>query len=318
MNLIDDFGVAAGSPQMEEIFRQLNTLNRPQLPEDDSCTFYDWVLVRRRGVELGFAEENYFFGKEKKFWGTGRLLFVQAYYYAGFDDVQRCTMALPYGLNWEDSREQVRARMSDVAPTLHSGPVSDTWDVPNNCRMTVTYGGSPERAERMVYQQVPVNFQPSSQVTPPELNRIGAHLGRPVTEPDWRALWLPWLDSSAIRQGIVDGQIDLADSFGVTLHVEPDNGVPLLRAVSLHGNRDANAVEWRGRLPFGLDFEDSPDILSQKIPAKAVSTSHGNITGHAVWNFPDYTLHVLYCCVDNRLLRVKLIAPGTWKPVRDY
>lgn len=36
------------------------------------------------------------------------------------------------------------------------------------------------------------------------------------------------------------------------------------------------------------------------------------LTGHAVWHFDDYTLPVLYSNLDNRLLRIKLIAPGTW------
>ncbi|WP_418648817.1 hypothetical protein ACNQFN_11130 [Thauera butanivorans] len=318
MNLTADFGEAADSPRMEEIFRQLNTLRRPQLPDDDPYIFYDWVLVRRQGLELGFVEENYHLGKAKHLWGTGQLLFVQAYYYAGFDDVQCCEILMPYGLSWKDSREKVRGRMAGAAATLHSSSISDTWDVPEGYRLTVTYGGNPIHAERMVCQQVPVPLRPSQPVSPPNLDQIIVHWGHSVTQTDWRALWSHWLDDNAIKQGSDSGEIDLADSFGVTLHVEPDDGAPLLRAITLHGNRDANAVGWRGKLPQGLDFEDSPNILFQKIQEQPISTSQGKITGHAVWNFHDYTLHVLYSCVDNRLMRVKLIAPGIWKPIEDY
>lgn len=318
MKLTTDFGATADSPRMEEIFLQLNTLRRPQLPDDDPYAFYDWVLVRRQGVELGFVEENYHLGKAKHLWGTGRLLFVQVYYYAGFDDVQRCEMPLPYGLSWVDSREDVRSRMTEAADTLHSSSVSDTWDVPKGYRLTVTYGGNPVRAERMVCQQLCVPLQASQPVSPPDLDRIIAHWGCSVTQTDCQALWKPWLNDDAIRQSIDDGKIDLTASFGATLHVESDDGAPLLRAITLHRNRDANSVGWRGKLPQGLDFEDSPDILFQKIREQAMSASQGNITGHAVWNFPEYTLHVLYSCVDNRLMRVKLIAPGVWKPIEDY
>lgn len=318
MNLTVHFGKEADSPQLEEIYRQLNTLRRPQLPTNDSYTFYDWVLVRRRGVELGFVEENYHLGKAKPLWGTGRLLFVQAYYYAGFDDVQRCTMVLPYGLSWEDSREQVRSRMAEAAATLHSSSVSDTWDVQEGYRMTVTYGSNPERAERMVCQQVPANLQANQRVIPPVLERISSYWGGSVVQPDWRALWLPWLDDDVIKGSVDDGKIDLTDSFGVTLHVERDSDIPLLKAISLHSNRDANAVGWQGQLPYGLDFEDSPDVLFQKISVQTVSASQGIVTGYAVWTFHDYTLHVLYSCVDNRLLRIKLIAPGVWRPVEEY
>ncbi|WP_341645988.1 hypothetical protein [Thauera sp. SDU_THAU2] len=318
MNLTADFGEVADSPRMEEIFRQLNTLKRPQLPDDDPYAFYDWVLVRRQGVELGFVEENYHLGKAKHLWGTGRLLFAQVYYYAGFDDVERCETPLPYGLSWEDSRENVRSRMIPAANTLHSSSISDTWDVPEGYRLTVTYGGNPIHAERMVCQQVPILLRPSQPVAPPTLDQIIVHWGDSVAQTDWRALWSHRLDNDAVRQGVDSGEIDLTDSFGATLHIESDNGAPLLRAISLHSNREADSVGWRGHLPQGLDFEDSPDILFQKIRKQPVSTSQGNITGHAVWNFPDYTLHVLYSCVDNRLMRIKLIAPGAWKPIEDY
>ncbi len=40
-------------------------------------------------------------------------------------------------------------------------------------------------------------------------------------------------------------------------------------------------------------------------------------TGHAAWHFDDHTLHVLYRRIDNRLLRVKLLAPRVWKCVDD-
>jgi hypothetical protein len=317
MNLIAAFGEAADSPRLETLFKELNTLRRPELPEDDLYVYYDWILIRRQGVELGFVEENHHLGKARSLWGSGRLLFVQAYYYAGFDDVAACTFALPHGITWNDKREQVRERMAEASATLHSAPLSDTWDLPEGYRMTVTYAGTPLRAERMVCRLEPVPLIPPENISSPRLDRVIAHWGGSVAQPEWRALWQDWLDDDAIELGATAGEIDLADSFGVTLHVNTDGGKPLLRAITLHRNRDANTVGWTGQLPLGLDFEDSPDILFQKIRQKPVSASQGSTTGHAVWNFPDYTLHVLYSCVDNRLLRIKLLAPGVWKSIHD-
>lgn len=317
IDFIQMFGADAGSPRMEAVYERLGIMKRPQLPEDDPYVYYDWILVRRQGVELGFVEENYHLGKARNRWGSGRLLFVQAYYYSGFDDVAACPFALPYGITWNDRREQVRERMASAAASLHSSPLSDTWDLPEGYRMTVTYASTPLRAERMVCRLEPVPLVAPEMLSPPRLDRIVAHWGGSVAQPEWRALWQDWLDDDAIVQAATEGEIDLADSFGVTIHVNADGGKPLLRAITLHRNRDANMVGWTGQLPLGLDFEDSPDILFQKIRQQPVSASRGSTTGHAVWNFPDYTLHVLYSCVDNRLLRIKLLAPGVWKSIND-
>lgn len=53
---------------------------------------------------------------------------------------------------------------------------------------------------------------------------------------------------------------------------------------------------------------DSPTILFEKISSLPVQQSDSILTGHAVWHFDRYTLHVLYSNIDNRLLRIKLIA----------
>ena len=44
-------------------------------------------------------------------------------------------------------------------------------------------------------------------------------------------------------------------------------------------------------MPQGLDFEDSPEILFQKIKDQPIQQSDSALTGHAVWRFDDYTLH---------------------------
>ena len=49
--------------------------------------------------------------------------------------------------------------------------------------------------------------------------------------------------------------------------------------------------------------------------APPVRQDDEGLAGYAVWHLDDYTMHVLYSNPYNRLLRVTLHAPGTWKPV---
>ncbi len=316
IDLIPMFGADAGSPRMEAIYERLGMMKRPRLPEDDADAYYDWMLVRRQGVELGFAEENHHLGAPRERWRKGSLLFVQAYFYAGMNDVARCAWPLPHGIHWGESREQVRLHMAAHQSTLHSSMASDAWDVPGY-RITVAYAGEVPQAERVFCRQMPVDLDAPADTAPPPLAKIIENWGGSVARADWRRLWRTWLDDEAVSRAVEDGQIDLTASFGVTLHVNADGGEPLLRAVTLHRNRDTDSVGWRGSLPLGLSFDDSPDALFAKIPRKPESAQHGSTTGHAVWQFAEYTLHVLYSCVDNRLLRVKLLAPGVWKSIRS-
>lgn len=316
MTLTDLFGVRADSQQMQSVFTRLNTLRRPELADSD--TYHDWVLVRRAGVELGFTEENYHQGEPPSMWGNGELLFTQVYFYAGFDDIAQYSGSLPFGVQWNDTREQVRARLSELAHTLHSSDVSDAWDAPGY-RMTVHYtAGSQQQPDKLVCMQ-PLNRPgvPKDKRTVPSVDWMVRQWGESVATPEWRSAWGKYLSKDALAEGKEDGTIDFSLSLGINLHVQVDAGKPLLQAISLFGKAHDTATQWAGETPLGLDFDDSPHTLFRKITNKPAKRKDGELSGYAVWHTKEYTLHVLYSFVDNRILRIKLLAPGTWKSSQD-
>lgn len=78
----------AEEKNMAALWRELNTLNRPTIdPHDydgdsDNLHYMDWVLIRRKGVELGFSEYYYHKTNNFELWGgrpininTGIFLF---------------------------------------------------------------------------------------------------------------------------------------------------------------------------------------------------------------------------------------------------
>ena len=105
--------------------------------------------------------------------------------------------------------------------------------------------------------------------------------------------------------------------YGATLSFSGEGRKSYLRSITLHRNRDRDSVGWQGRLPEGLSFEDSPQDLRDKMAVAPDAGSDAPDTGFALWHCPDYTLHVLYINIDNRLIRVRLIAPGVWRSVFD-
>ena len=151
----------------------------------------------------------------------------------------------------------------------------------------------------------------------PDVSALADAFGCVVNSPEFRALWSIALTDDDYRTAGEDGELDLTQSYGATLNFAGSGLGPVFRSITFHRNRDQESVGWSGSLPQGLEFDDSPETLFQKIPSQPVQQRDSALTGHAVWHFDDYTLHVLYSNLDNRLLRIKMISPGTWKCVED-
>lgn len=312
--IIHEFGSPAYAEGVEAIFEALGTYQRAQPPEDGR-SFHDWVLIRRKGIELGFADSEYQVGMDRARWGHGELLLTQAYFYAGFDDVQRFTGELPFGLTFVDTRVVARAKLAAFEATRHSYQ-SDTWDV-GGYRLTVTYAVDATSIDRIACRVLAAPISQQRAAKYPEIDELSAAFGFTTRSPEFLSLWSKPLADDDYRAARDDGEVDLTHSYGATLAFADSNFGPVFRAIAFHRNRDMESVGWSGTLPQGLDFEDSPEVLFTKIPTSPVRHADSTLTGHAVWHFDDYTLHVLYSNVDNRLLRIKLIAPSTWKCIED-
>lgn len=243
-------------------------------------------------------------------------MLTQAYFYSGFDDIKPFGGALPFDLTLQDSREVARKKLGDFEPTRHSYR-DDTWDV-EGYRLSVMYTEGGQAIDRIACRMLAAPIPRKDSVQNPDLVRVTDTFGYEVTSPEFRALWSHTLTDDDYRIARDSGELDLTQSYGATVDFAETGVGAVFRAITLHRNRDQESVGWSGPLPQGLDFEDSPDIMFGKLSAQPIQQADSVLTGHEVWHFDNYTLHVLYSNLDNRLLRVKLIALRTWKCVGDY
>lgn len=305
------FGLPASNEDVELLFLALETLHRPERSDEDRFAYHDWVLVRRQGIELGFADSEYQSASPRHRWGHGELLLTQAYFYAGFDDIQPYRGDLPFGLEFSDSREAARGKLSAFESTRHSYR-NDTWDV-EGYRLSVTYAEGGQRIDRIACRQMAAPISRERVVEWPSLSALTAAFGCKLSDPEFTALWGDVLAPDKLLEAQEEDEIDFTRTFGATVGLVGGT----FRSITLHRNRDMESAGWGGDLPSGLGFEDDPTTLFRKIPFPPVQHLDSALTGHAVWHCDDYTVHVLYSNLDNRLLRVKLIAPGTWKCVAE-
>jgi len=314
-------GLSESDPHVDALFKNLNTLNRPQLSEDpaEEGGFSDWVLVRRKGVELGFSDSAWFNAEPRTRWGTGDLILTQVYYYSAFDDVKTFEGELPFGLLWTDGRAIARQKLNGFEATRHSF-LTDTWDT-DTFRITVKYKDDFKGLDRIFCRIDPKPLMPEVPVEPPALEAIQRVFGIQPTEPVFRSLWGEAFQTNRKFPTM----LDMTNTLGVELYFQkakelrlpfPEDKLPaglVFAAIRFLAERQDDGCGWKGELPFDLAFEDSPETLFQKITRRPDAQEDDELVGFALWHFPTHSLHVLYSQVDNRLLRITLMAPGYWK-----
>jgi hypothetical protein len=314
--IISNLGVTSTADQVLSLFAKLNTLNRPKLPEREECIYHDWVLVRRKGVELGFTDSEYQTAAARLRWGHGQLLLTQVYFYSEFSDIQTFVGELPFNLEFSDNESIARTKLSAFDSTRRSY-INDAWDI-GGYRLSIVYKNHKQSIDRIVYRILPTPIPSIKNLIYPVLANIINSFGDSIREVKFAALWGNLLDDKKLDEAVEDGEIDLTQTYGATLGLAgEERSVPVLRSIIFHRNRDSESVCWSGELPMGLAFDDSPEILFSKVTQQPVQQSDSAHTGHAVWHFTDYTLHVLYSNLDNCLLRIKLIAPGSWRCIAE-
>ena len=311
--ILSSLGRPLHDDSVEDLLNRLGTVQRPELPSDNRHVFHDWVLVRRRGVELGFVDSQYQEAAARPRWRHGDLILSQAYFYAGAEGIAPFAGALPFDLRFSDTRDVVRSKLAAFEADRRSH-ITDAWNV-GAFNLSVAYRQGDQAIDRMACRIMakPIRGD-STNAAAPSLHEVVKAFGSSLDSPDFTRLWSGVLDDAAMEDAREEGEVDLTQSFGATL-VCAGTSAPCFKAIVLHRNRDRESVGWSGDLPNGLHFDDSPEVLFRKLPVDPAQQADEPLTGHGVWHFEDFTLHVLYSNVDNRLLRVKLSAPGTWGPV---
>ena len=313
--------------------QQFNTLSRPSLDDEDDEAeddeqHYDWVLVRRKGIELGFVDAAYFRGEIAALWRSEGLMLNQITFYSDTrEGVDAYIGELPHGLSMRDTRANVREKLEAHETTRHSC-LTDRWDI-DNYRLIVAYRTNDAGIDS-VHLKLPI--QPL-----PERGRLQPN----VAASDWLMLFGEAQDSNVLQQRLapldIQGRIEeeederevtFAEDCGLTLYFEEAQQLKLesseiigyakdrslvLGAVKFFRARDLEARQYKGELPLGLDFEDSPEALLEKIPHKPEKHENGRTTGRVLWHFEQCSLQVLYSTIENHLFRVMLMAPGYWQ-----
>ena len=261
--------------EIESLLSSLDTLTRPSLDEDEPEQHYDWLLIKRKGIEFGFVDAAYFAGKIRPLWrGDGLILSQLTFYSDTREDVAPYAGELPRGLNFSDTRKVVRRKLAELESTRHSH-LTDRWNV-DNYRLVVAYKDATldlEGTVDSVHLKLPIQALPEKNRKQP--NIAGAQ---------WLSLFGLHAQSEALQIAVVplniterieededEREVEFIEDCGITLYFEDAKRLKtprsssnikglVLGAVKFYRARDLDARQYSGELPFDLDFDDSPEM----------------------------------------------------------
>lgn len=329
-NLIDKLGQIGNESSFGPLIESLGSVALPGLDDDDEAQHYDWVLIRKKGIELGFADAAYFNGRPQAFWRKEGLVFNQVTFYSDSrEGVTAFTGRLPFALAMSDSRPQVREKLATHEASRRSY-LTDCWDIEGQ-RWVIAYTEDKQGIDS-VHVKLSIRPLDEAQRLQPKVSveRWFTMFGRPADDPELLQTLSPLDLLARIEENEDEREVDFISECGLELYFEETRRLQLpsdrltaeqkalvFGAVKFFRARDLEAREYLGDLPFALDFNDSPSMLAQKVGAAPTERRDGKLTGHAIWHLEDCSLQVLYSVIENHLFRITLMAPGYWRDIAD-
>jgi hypothetical protein len=310
-------------PLVEGALSHYAVRNRPEVTVDERVAdgpvveTQSWVKNSRAGIEFGFDDEAAWIGLDETEFGKRPMLLTQIYMYGQHDGVRPYQDPLPFGLQLSDDRVTVRKKLNALESTRHSH-VRDTWDAPG-FRVTVAFTEGDRSIDFVICTlREPALPALGYALQPvPAVERLVGLLGRPISDSAIRLAFDPLGLEDQVEHIKDTCEADFRNPYGFSLvfsapidTIGRDLREIVLSRVTLYQERELDARAWPAELPYAIRFDDSPETAVGKVGRPPDIQDDESFSGHAVWHESTLTLHIFYSTMENRILRVSLIAPG--------
>lgn len=249
-----------------------------------------------------------------------------AFYAPGVSGYAGYAPALPFALTFADTPATVRSKLGTprAARMLHGLP-ADLW-VTREWHVTVSYNTTRtgiaivhvRRPNLYDLRMIGAQACPAPEPTAPDLQMLGALLGKEIWDPAVRAALRPlgWSDAADAAAAECGRVHELLPRHGLTLYLGDGRGTHTtassgsqthancLVGITAHRAGDLDSDGFHGTLPFGLQFHFTPDQIVQCMQRDPDEHGHTHDTGDFVWYMDGGRLHALCSLVDWQLYRL--------------
>lgn len=309
-------GRVSDDPEILSLLAHLKISRRPSVDFDEVSrevlTTQDWLSNRNLGIEFGFWDEADFLGHHPDEIAQGPMLLATVRFFGLQQHAASFPGRLPVGLDFDDGRERVRQKLAAWDARRRSYR-RDTWDLPD-FSIVVGYveGGFGIEAVVCYLRRPPLPADSETTSLLPPAEHMVPMIGRSLDDPQLRLVFAPL----HIERDLADDEggyiVDLRSRAGLELRFRflKGSSIPRLSHLIFYREHEMRSVQWPGRLPGGLTFDDSPERMFEKIAVTPARVTDEDYWGVAVWTLPSYTLRVKYSTMENVVLRVEAVAAG--------
>lgn len=297
---------------VDAALKKFGMLRNPQVRIDNEdadgpvVEVQDWVINSQSGIEFGFEDEASFCGDDPVEYGIGSMMLTQIYLYGEHEGVNAYQDQLPYGLLMSDDRSIVCSKMTTWESTRRSY-VRDVWELPE-CRMTVSYVKDGEHIGFILLWSRRNALPPrESLIILPDIQDIINSLGEVVQSPVVRNVFQQFPLKQSQEDKNLYIRFNLREEYGIELRFMDNLG---LSHVVFYREHEMNARGWQGLLPHTLEFNDSPEVLLNKMGQPPDIHNDELFAGSALWDYGRYYIKVSYCTMKNYILTVELLVQG--------
>jgi hypothetical protein len=288
---------------------------RPALDEDDSESMTDWFPVLDLGIEFGFKDEAYLKGWDPRLRRKEQLIFFEVIYYGQHPRMASFQGELPFELEWTDSRAATQKKMGRLQRPLRSY-VRDVWES-HGYRLVISYTLDESAIADVIVYIPDAPWQAVLDSVPqlPSLTSITSLFGKSPYAQDFERIFRPFGVMYHLDELDIGHIIDVREEFGFELHFSESlltasaGAVRVLVGIMFYRERDMDARQWQGELPFGIEWGDAPPVILAKVDNVPTKQFEDNMSGSMSWHFTELSLHVMYSMLDNLPYRITLSQP---------
>lgn len=330
-DLIKWLGHSPDEPEYDAFLRSNRIHNRPNEDESDTESLID--EVERDSIALIYEERVEYEKIYPSSGSTGRFVLKQiAFYSESMHDYPGFKGLLPLKLSFEDSSNNVRTKLGQPSASREvHGLVCELY-LKESLHINISYNDTSNhigiihvrqqhlydiiRLQEIEPEKKPNTINIESLIKCIGYNSHDISIEKALDPIGWR-----FSKASSNQHEITE----LIRPYGLTLYFSQKDSETHRRSQSLPNeliftgfrvNRrgDMQSKGFAGKLPYNIEFYDTPDDVLKKLGSPPDSHWTGDDIGFFKWNLTNYILHVMFSLIDYQVYRVSCFANSSTRP----
>jgi hypothetical protein len=305
-------GQSARSRSVRDFLKSMHPVQYPEQvcsEEDYYSTELDYDDL---GMQLCFVDAARFNNRMRHFWGDDGVVLERVDFYSNRLGFKQFSGQLPFGLMWGDKSEVVHQKMMMEKPLQCRAYKRLVYSFKT---LEACFTFMEGQLSEVTSMARPIALTPVWSCEPPKFNQLLQSLGQPIDQLFNLGQWGKLVKEAFDDHDEDDGHtLDLRYECGIEIYMRKltpkDVTTPLVEAYKFYRDRELDATEWRGELPFNLNWHTSPAQFREISTDPPLRARDDEFDGYMLWKLEDSEFHIYYSNWINRASRITIGCPG--------